>query len=420
MGATQRRVPLAAAAVPAPAAAAAATSIKQRAAHVAMLDLGFSVCLAMEDTAAMSPPLSLRAAFVRGGLAHAALERSPLPSSSPAYQAQVEEALSALRQAAAQASAAGVFSANETLDDVATADLKYLLIDALLGDLAGRRASTSTEPAARVVVVRDAEAHLRAFLHRLASYSLLSSDDRAALDDAERGVQWDATRQREYKVAKFKRQRAAQARVAELTARLADRRPGSITNSADAARPAWLRGDDGSGSGGGGDGDGSVDEELGREHILVTVQAQALAAIDALHMYQQELAILAHMERVRDEAGPSGALAAAPPAPPAATAPPFKPIVIRDTRAAAAASIFRPGWRQPTMTLDEFLALERARGNIMQGGGPAQAAAMAQAQATEDARDSDADADAATYKAREWDKFTDDNPRGWGNRHNRS
>ena len=28
--------------------------------------------------------------------------------------------------------------------------------------------------------------------------------------------------------------------------------------------------------------------------------------------------------------------------------------------------------------------------------------------------------DEATYKAREWDEFTDVNPRGWGNRHNRS
>ena len=27
--------------------------------------------------------------------------------------------------------------------------------------------------------------------------------------------------------------------------------------------------------------------------------------------------------------------------------------------------------------------------------------------------------DAATIKARRWDEFKDDNPRGWGNRHNK-
>jgi hypothetical protein len=34
--------------------------------------------------------------------------------------------------------------------------------------------------------------------------------------------------------------------------------------------------------------------------------------------------------------------------------------------------------------------------------------------------DDEAKADEKTYKARAWDEFTDENPRGWGNRMNKS
>ena len=373
------------------------------------------------DSSSLTSTSTLRGEFLRGSVALARLEATTLTSASAGYQALVEEGIGALRKAAALAAAASVFSANEAADDIATGDLKYLLIDAYLGDLIARR--TAAPPQGRADVVRAAEAHLRAFLHRLSAYGLLSAEDRAALDDAEKGVQRDANAQREYKIAKFKRQRAAQAHVAALTAQLTGNGRGgsggggggkSIVDSADAALPLWARPGVGE----------EADDELDREYVLATLQAQALASLDALQLHQQELAILAHMEKVQRDAGSSSAAATAAAdarrATPERSGPPLKPIVIKDTRAAVAARVFQPGWRQPTMTLDEFLELERLQGNVIQGGGPAQEAAMARAKAEREMNDSDADADEATYKAREWDEFTDVNPRGWGNRHNRS
>ncbi|PHH71705.1 hypothetical protein CDD83_5121 [Cordyceps sp. RAO-2017] len=61
----------------------------------------------------------------------------------------------------------------------------------------------------------------------------------------------------------------------------------------------------------------------------------------------------------------------------------------------------------PTMSIDEYLDEERRRGNILQGG-----AEPARPPPDEDDM---AAVDRETYKARDWDDFKDENPRGSGN-----
>jgi immunoglobulin-binding protein 1 len=48
---------------------------------------------------------------------------------------------------------------------------------------------------------------------------------------------------------------------------------------------------------------------------------------------------------------------------------PLRPFIITSKREEIRQGVFRPGWRLPTMTIDEYLELERARGNIIEGGG---------------------------------------------------
>ncbi|OLL21772.1 Type 2A phosphatase-associated protein 42 [Neolecta irregularis DAH-3] len=57
------------------------------------------------------------------------------------------------------------------------------------------------------------------------------------------------------------------------------------------------------------------------------------------------------------------------------------------------------------MSIDDYLASEAARGNILD------ATTTPQPVADEDDH---AQADADTYKARQWDVFTEENPRGAG------
>lgn len=64
------------------------------------------------------------------------------------------------------------------------------------------------------------------------------------------------------------------------------------------------------------------------------------------------------------------------------------------------------------MTIDEYLEEEKRRGGIIDGGGP-------QSQATEVVDEDDlAKADEATMKARAWDEFVEENPKGAGNKMN--
>jgi len=61
------------------------------------------------------------------------------------------------------------------------------------------------------------------------------------------------------------------------------------------------------------------------------------------------------------------------------------------------------------MTIDEYLEEEKKRGGIIEGGGEASGR---RPEVDEDDYDV---ADAATYKARGFDEFAEDNPRGSGN-----
>ena len=65
------------------------------------------------------------------------------------------------------------------------------------------------------------------------------------------------------------------------------------------------------------------------------------------------------------------------------------------------------------MSIDEYLAEEKRRGGIIEGGGEQSGIAP---EPDEDDFDR---ADQETMKAREWDEFKEENPRGSGNTLNR-
>ena len=93
---------------------------------------------------------------------------------------------------------------------------------------------------------------------------------------------------------------------------------------------------------------------------------------------------------------------------------PLKPFTLLDTRQRLRDGVFRPDHSLPTMTIDEYLAEEKRRGGMVDGGGEA----LGRTAAGID-EDDFAMADVETMKAREWDEFTESNPKGSGNTLNR-
>lgn len=90
---------------------------------------------------------------------------------------------------------------------------------------------------------------------------------------------------------------------------------------------------------------------------------------------------------------------------------PLQPFTLMDKRTDLQQGVFRSGHNLPTMTIDEYLEEERRRGGILEGG--------TRNEVPEPDEDDLDKADEETMKARAWDEFKEDNPRGSGNTLNR-
>lgn len=89
------------------------------------------------------------------------------------------------------------------------------------------------------------------------------------------------------------------------------------------------------------------------------------------------------------------------------------------------AGVFAPGYRLPTMSVDEYLRIEQERGNILTGGGPQQDALPTESEQLA----IDAEQDGTAFgrdreemkrtKDENWARYTDENQKGAGNTMNR-
>jgi immunoglobulin-binding protein 1 len=92
---------------------------------------------------------------------------------------------------------------------------------------------------------------------------------------------------------------------------------------------------------------------------------------------------------------------------------PLKPFTLLDSRQRLRDGVFRPDHSLPTMTIDEYLEEEKRRGGMIEGGGEQSG------RPAEPDEENYEKADIETMKAREWDEFTEANPKGSGNTLNR-
>ncbi len=92
---------------------------------------------------------------------------------------------------------------------------------------------------------------------------------------------------------------------------------------------------------------------------------------------------------------------------------PLQPFTLLDNRQRLQQGVFRPDHSLPTMTIDEYLEEEKRRGGMIEGGGEKSGIRP------EPDEDDMRKADEETIKARAWDEFKEENPKGSGNTLNR-
>ncbi|KAL9625203.1 MAG: hypothetical protein Q9160_000605 [Pyrenula sp. 1 TL-2023] len=329
------------------------------------------------------------------------LLETQLDPSAPEYAETLRLAIRNFEECLRMLAHLSIFSSNESLDEVATADLQYLASEYYLAQLLTRSSATNR----RQVLLRVCELYDR-FLERLRDYSLISSPDRklferfkrdpASFSFAEPG---DAAGRRSIKIARLQEERTIKAKLQALRDRSSEH---------------------------------NVDDEVLREIYLADVELCANKSFAELDLLSQELEMLksastntpdsrdderSHRQAPQDsysdrlDRPPRELLrgSGGPILDPKGR--PLQPFTITDKRDRIRKGIFKPGHNLPTMSIDEYLEEERKRGGILDG--------ESKAESTIYDEDDVKQADEETMKTRAWDEFTESNSRGSGNTLNR-
>ncbi|KAI1902677.1 hypothetical protein AGOR_G00018480 [Albula goreensis] len=261
-----------------------------------------------------------------------------------------------------------LFSRNEELEEIATADLKYLMLPALLGGLTMKQVNM----AKRLEQVQRARVYFLDFLKRCKDYNIMKFElpktkENSADTPEEEGsgprpsfnppdLIAMAT-QRQAKIERYKQKKDTEAKLSKSKLR------------------KWI-----------------------------TIALEEIESID------QEMEILKRMDEFKQN----------PPKPSQSQQrPPMKPFIL--TKDAVQARVFGAGYPSlPTMTVDDWYEQHRKQGVLPDQGIPRSAADIdnEEREREEKERQIENDDEEALQKARDWDNWKDTHRRGYGNRKN--
>ncbi|NXI47512.1 IGBP1 protein, partial [Galbula dea] len=322
------------------------------------------------------------------------VENGAEPSTgAPAVQEKVRQGLDALQRAAAMLAQLDLFSENEELEEIASADLKYLLLPALLGAMTLKQVDLSR----RLEHLESARAHFWRFLKLCRSYGLgnfhlppataSASGEEDAGSPSPKGpaaAQPSLVAMAMSRQAKIERHNQKK----ELENRLASMRA-SVES-------------------------GQADEEQIREFYILQIQKWIHTSLEEMESIDQEMVLL----RSRGAAKlPSAAAHGAP----RQARTPLKPFIL--TRNSAQAKVFGAGYPSlPTMTVDDWYEQQGRQGALCGQSAPQRAPGLVeeelQKQQQQQEKQEEEEEEEALQKARSWDDWKDTHPRGYGNRHN--
>ncbi|KAI0070690.1 hypothetical protein K474DRAFT_1669813 [Panus rudis PR-1116 ss-1] len=338
-----------------------------------------------------------------------------------------------------------LFSPNETLGDIATKDLVYLFVPYVLAQISNRMRITDREE--RIDHIQRVLSYFQGYDLTLENYDIVPNDEKGLYAKHASSVR-DPAKKRELKIQQFKKEKELKSRIQALRKKRRQQ-PTEAETSSDYDLIASLlpsQSEENAST----QEDDSETEEITREIILVVLRllyGQTHGEIDSL---QQELELLKNAppeppqppandpriaeKKEQDEmwrldkplpsGGPDGKGPLLDP-----QGRPLRPFTILPSNAAdrarLQAQVFQPDHRLPTMTIDEYLEIERQRGNVITGGGPQSEQKLTTSEQLQ--LDSEMDgtifgeekAEEKRQKDEKWAQYTDTHPKGAGNRMNR-
>nr|XP_056715696.1 immunoglobulin-binding protein 1 [Euleptes europaea] len=307
-------------------------------------------------------------------------------SGAASVQRKVQRGIALLERAAAAVAQLDLFSRQEELEEVASADVRFLLVPALLGALVLRQAGGGGGGERRLEQVRRARGCFLDFLRLCRDYGAgrfaMPPDD--PHDDPPDPAPHDPARQhdallamahaRQAKIQRYKQKKERENRLASLK---------TFIDS------------------------GQAEEEQIREFYMLQITKWINVSLEEIESIDQEIAILSRRDALKQgtAARPSHA-----------SRPPMKPFIL--TRDAAQAKVFGAGYPSlATMSVDDWYEQHRKRGALPDQGISQRATAGTEEQ-QKDQEEVPEEEEDSVWKAREWDDWKDVHPRGYGNRKN--
>ncbi|KAI8455348.1 TAP42-like protein [Phakopsora pachyrhizi] len=365
-------------------------------------------------------------------------------------QTRIVSTLSDLSLCAALISKLAILSTNETIEDINTSDLKCIAVDALRGMLQLLLKTSGGSDRKRNLEI--SKQNLANFINRVESFNIIPSDRVSQFKGPLNNTHQNVALRREMKIAQYKLEKQLKAQIDGYRARQEKRsRPALYATSSlpfEKTDPKTTGNGVATRTENDDDNDTDDDEER-REAYVTWLRFLYLKAHQEIGSIDLELDLLGQGSQMselpksksnhekndddlswrveRKAIGSDGPLISS-------SGKVLRPFTILPSQSSTAvattdrirlrAEVFRPDWNLPTMTIDEYLDEQKAMGNFISGGGPAQAEQETQGErdrkeAEEDNRRGEVKQEEMRTKAIEWDKFTDDHRKGEGNRLNR-
>lgn len=329
-------------------------------------------------------------------------------TNSTAFQDNLLATIQLYEQCVDIAMRVSLFSPNESLEDIGTVDLQYLLLNYRIAELIMRL----HEGDRKTNLLRTQRSY-ETYLKQLENYTMLTKDDLALWEQFQESPDTfstasttDVAARRDTKIRRFKEEKALKQKLEYM-----QQNPSVVDTDDDMARDLHLT---------------NITfcthqtwqslESIGQELHILSMKPPSPPPDRDLPIrddrerngravgdgYSNRLdAPLSHLS-----AGMRGPILDS-------KGKPLRPFTLTSKRKEFREGVFRPDHSLPTMSIDEYLEEERKRGGMIEGGG-AQSGVKPEVD-----EDDMIVADAATMKAREWDEYVEANPKGGGNTLNR-
>lgn len=303
---------------------------------------------------------------------HHEIDTSSAPTNSTDFQSAVDNNIQVALRLVENVRELSMFSDNETVDEISTQDIRFLLVHAIAASLHSKK---QCDISSRAELIETITSHYLSFVKQCSEYEIgnslqmqkrISSQNSTSHFGGKKDLA-SMNADREAKIALYRKAKLQAQQVQEMESKLHD-------------------------------------EEIARKYWLLQIEKWIATAVDEVQSMKMELEMLNRFKNVpREEIEKSRQ----------PKNPPKKPFIL--TKDKLQAAVFGAGYPSlPTMTLDEFYEKEVAAGRM-----PDQASQPASnATPLDNGSDSDANEDEKLKKQRDFDDWKDTHRRGAGNRKN--